>query len=147
MTKDPISGVPEVSPDAAINAFVLVAEDEPFIISYIEDILSDAGFVPFSAEDADKAIAALNEDPARFIGLITDIRMPAQASGWDLARRARELTPTMPVIYMTGDSAAGWAANGVPNSILLQKPFADAQLVNALASLLNQVTATKLGQA
>ncbi len=35
----------------------------------------------------------------------------------------RELKPIMPVIYMTGDSAKGWAAQGVPSSVLLQKPF------------------------
>ena len=30
---------------------------------------------------------------------------------------------------MTGDSAADWAAEGVPNSTLLQKPFATAQMI------------------
>jgi hypothetical protein len=38
---------------------------------------------------------------------------------------------------MTGDSAGGWSADGVPNSLLLQKPFATAQLTTAISTLLN----------
>ena len=34
-------------------------------------------------------------------------------------------------------AADDWGSQGVPNSILLQKPFAPAQLVTALAQLLN----------
>jgi hypothetical protein len=38
---------------------------------------------------------------------------------------------------MTGASGDDWGANGVPNSILLAKPFAPAQLVTAVSQLLN----------
>ena len=37
---------------------------------------------------------------------------------------------------MTGDSAADWSAEGVPNSVMLQKPFAEAQLLTAMGTLL-----------
>jgi hypothetical protein len=45
---------------------------------------------------------------------------------------------TVPVIYMTGDSVHLWSAHGFPHSILLQKPFVNAQLITALASLQNK---------
>jgi hypothetical protein len=38
---------------------------------------------------------------------------------------------------MTGGNAAERPSHGVPNSILLTKPFAPAQLVTAVAQLLN----------
>jgi CheY-like chemotaxis protein len=57
--------------------------------------------------------------------------------GWDVARRAREMEPEFPVVYMTGDSADDWASKGVPKSILLNKPFAPAQLITAISQLLN----------
>jgi DNA-binding response OmpR family regulator len=60
--------------------------------------------------------------------------------GWQLATLAREINPELPVVYMTAASAAEWAAHGVPNSILLQKPFAPAQLVTAVSQLLNKGT-------
>jgi hypothetical protein len=39
---------------------------------------------------------------------------------------------------MTGAAAAEWPAEGVPKSILLEKPFVPAQLVTAVAQLLNK---------
>ncbi|MGA8898788.1 MAG: response regulator, partial [Bradyrhizobium sp.] len=41
---------------------------------------------------------------------------------------------------MSGRDADDWAAKGVPNSIMLAKPFAPAQLVNAVSQLLNDAT-------
>jgi len=38
---------------------------------------------------------------------------------------------------MTGDAGSDWAANGVPNSVLITKPFAPAQVVTAVSQLLN----------
>ena len=43
---------------------------------------------------------------------------------------------------MSGAHAADWASKGVPNSIMLEKPFAPAQLVTAVATLLNAGTPT-----
>ena len=50
---------------------------------------------------------------------------------------AREINPTIPVIYMTGTHGEEWASKGVPNSVLLIKPFAPAQIVTAVSQLLN----------
>jgi CheY-like chemotaxis protein len=73
-----------------------------------------------------------------FRAVVTDINLGRnRMDGWDVARHARENKPDMPVVYMTGDSADEWASKGVPNSILLTKPFAPAQLVTAVAQLLN----------
>ncbi|MGV1760900.1 response regulator [Rhizobium sp. A22-96] len=125
---------------------VLLAEDESLIQATLEDVVTEAGFEHFSVSSADEAILALEENSARFCALITDIRMAGEADGWDLARRARELQPLMPVIYMTGDSAKEWAAQGVPNSVPLQKPFVHAQLVTALTTLLNDAATSSIGQ-
>ena len=42
----------------------------------------------------------------------------------------------MPVIYVTGDSVAERNSSGVPGSVILQKPYAEAQLLDAAASLM-----------
>jgi DNA-binding response OmpR family regulator len=49
----------------------------------------------------------------------------------------RAKQPTLPVIYVTAAREEEWATDGVPNSILISKPFAPAQLVTALSNLLN----------
>lgn len=40
-------------------------------------------------------------------------------------------------LYMTGVAANDWASHGVPNCILLEKPFAPAQVLTAMSQLLN----------
>jgi DNA-binding response OmpR family regulator len=65
------------------------------------------------------------------------VSLKGRLSGWDIARRIREVNPVFPVVYMTGGASDEWASQGVPNSILLSKPFAPAQLVTAVAQLLN----------
>ena len=62
-------------------------------------------------------------------------------NGWQVAKAAREIDPTFPIVYMTGAAAGDWPSHGVPNSILLEKPFAPAQLVTAVSQLLNAGTA------
>ena len=70
--------------------------------------------------------------------LILDIKLGKdRIRGWDVARRARAVMPGLPVVYITGSHADEWAVQGVPKSILLSKPFAPAQLVSAVAQLLN----------
>jgi CheY-like chemotaxis protein len=64
-------------------------------------------------------------------------------SGWEVARQIREIAPNCPVVYMTGANADEWASQGVPDSILLQKPFAPAQIVTAVSQLLNSAPSAK----
>jgi CheY-like chemotaxis protein len=74
----------------------------------------------------------------KFRALVTDVNLGVgKLTGWDVARRAREVTQDLAIVYMTGDSAGEWASRGVPNSILLTKPFAPAQLITAVSQLMN----------
>jgi hypothetical protein len=41
------------------------------------------------------------------------------------------------VIYITGADGHDWASLGVPNSVLIGKPFAPAQVLTAVSQLLN----------
>ena len=84
-----------------------------------------------------EAIEELERDAARFRALVTDVNLGTGPSGWDVAHRARELSPEIAVVYMTGGNAHEWPANGVPKSSLLNKPFASAQAIAAVTALLN----------
>ncbi len=91
------------------------------------------------------ALDLLNEDASRFKGVLTYIRLGQRPDGWAVGHRARELVPEMPIIYMSGDSVAEWPANGVPNSLMIPKPYAYAQIITAISQMINQaatVTAT-----
>lgn len=119
---------------------ILFVEDEPLISELMQVSLEDAGFSIEVGESGAEAISLFDARSAEIAALLTDVRLGAGPSGWDVARHARHAKPDLPVGYMTGDSAADWAAEGVPKSVLLQKPFAPAQAVTALATLLNEVS-------
>jgi len=120
---------------------ILYVEDEAIIALPLIDVLEDAGFLVDHVGDGVAALAKLDEDVDRYVALVTDIQLPRKVLGWQIAHHARQLNPLMPVVYVSGDSASDWAANGVPESIMLSKPFANAQLVTALTTLLNEVAA------
>lgn len=115
---------------------ILLVEDEPLILLTAQDALEAGGFTVVPADDASDAIVALESRIGDLSGLVTDVRLPGKITGWDIARHARELRGDLPVVYMTGDSAADWAAQGVPNSVVVQKPYAGAQLLTAISTLL-----------
>lgn len=117
---------------------LLLVEDDPLVSLAVEEFLSAAGFRTLAASSGQEAIDLLEGDTS-FSAVVTDVRLGTGPSGWDVAHRARELVP-MPVIYMTGDSANLWPAHGVPGSVVLQKPFVEAQLITAIATLLNQAS-------
>ncbi len=120
---------------------VLVVEDEALIQDIVVTVLQEGGFAVVTAKNAAEAIQLLDNDPLGFQALIADIRLGSGPNGWAVAKHGRELNPQLPVVYMSGDSGVDWAANGVPQSLMLQKPFAPAQIVTAVASLINQAPA------
>ena len=95
---------------------VLVVEDDVPIQVVVEDALTDSGFEPAVAPSGEEAVTLLRGRASTYCALVTDISLRGKMNGWN-----------------------PWASRGVPNSVLLTKPFAPAQLVTAVSSLLNTV--------
>ena len=120
---------------------ILVVEDDHLIQSVVEDSLTEGGFDVVIASSGENALELLDASAGKFRALVTDINLGQdKIDGWDVARHAREIDPHFPVIYMSGKDADDWASKGVPNSIMLAKPFAPAQIVTAVSQLLNTGT-------
>jgi two-component system, cell cycle response regulator CpdR len=122
---------------------LLLVEDEALVRHDLKESLVEAGFDVSDVAQGGKALSELEADPSRFSGLITDIRLGRGPDGWEIARRARELIPNLPVVYISGHGSADWASKGVPNSLTLSKPFATAQLITAISTLLVEADAHK----
>jgi DNA-binding response OmpR family regulator len=116
---------------------ILVIEDDPPIQVVVEDALADGGFEPAIAPSGEEAVTLLKGNRRKYCALVTDINLMGRIDGWELARLAREINPEFPILYITGAHADQWPSRGVPNSVLLTKPFAPAQLVTAVSRLLN----------
>lgn len=121
----------------ALSIRIFVVEDDPLLQDLLEASLSEGGFAVARTESAEDAIRMLEVQDTVFDALVTDINLNGKLLGWEVAKRARELHPEIPVVYMTG-AGHDWAANGVPNSVLVSKPFAAAQIVTAVSQLLNK---------
>jgi CheY-like chemotaxis protein len=115
---------------------VLLVEDEPLVLLVAQDALEAGGYTALPVQLSSEALNVLESRIAELAGLVTDIRLPGGPDGWDVARRARELRPDLPIVYTTADSAVDWSAKGVPNSVVVQKPYAGAQLLTAISTLM-----------
>jgi DNA-binding response OmpR family regulator len=114
----------------------LLADDEPLLLEVMKAYLEEGGFAVITAHDGAEAMRLIDHSVATIAAVVTGVRMP-RADGWKVAKHARQALTGIPVVFMSGDSASIWSVEGVPNSVMLQKPFASAQLVTALSSLLN----------
>jgi len=116
---------------------ILVIEDEYALQGIVEDALTEGGFETDVLSSGEEALTLFKGRIKEYRALVTDVNLKGHLNGWEVARQIREINPACPVIYMTGAALDQWASHGVPNSILLEKPFAPAQLVTAVATLLN----------
>jgi DNA-binding response OmpR family regulator len=117
---------------------LLLVEDEPLIIDVLEFALTDSGYEVSKANSGTQALENIDAYGSRYRAIVTDIKLGRGHDGWAVAKRARELFPRMPIVYMSGDSASEWASKGVPGSVILAKPFAPAQLVTAVSTLVTE---------
>lgn len=116
---------------------VLVVEDDTAIQGLVAEGLSDGGFELVIAQTGEEALRLFREDRSPYRALVTDINLGTGINGWEVASQIREISPDLPIVYMTGDSVEAWNSKSVPESILLRKPFAPAQMVTAVSQLLN----------
>ena len=115
---------------------LLLVEDDALVVMVAEDALKLGGYAVRVATNGAEALRALDAPSAKFAGLVTDVGLGHGPDGWQVARHAREQQADMPIVYMTAESAGEWPTHGVPNSLLVQKPYAPAQLLAAISTLI-----------
>jgi CheY-like chemotaxis protein len=116
---------------------VLVVEDESAVLLAAVRILSAQGYEVLSRSDPTHALDVLSDPATRIDLLVTDVVMPRLA-GVELARRAQELRPGLPVLFMSGYSRELVTHRGTlpGGSRVLQKPFTRRDLLDAVGEVL-----------
>jgi len=122
------------------STLVLLVEDEFLIQDLLESTLHDAGYAVRAVTDGTDGMKLVESVAANALGLVTDVNLGPGPSGWDIARRGRELNAALLVVYVTGDSEHDYAAHGLPHSLLIRKPFVGSEVVVALATLKAQAS-------
>jgi len=110
---------------------ILLVEDEMLVRELAREDLTDAGHEVVDTPDGDRALAILQEDRA-FDLLFTDIRMPSQLDGWELAAEAKRLIPGIKVLYASGLDDNGRVA---PGERMVAKPYRKDALFACMAEL------------
>ena len=108
-------------------AIVLVVDDEPLLLDMLCDMLADLGCEAVCVDCPVKGLKKLSADK-RIALLITDVQMPMM-DGFELAERARENRPDMPVVLMSGKEL------GRPGFPVIRKPFSRPQLAEIIAPI------------
>jgi two-component system NtrC family sensor kinase len=119
---------PERPPASDIGDLtVLLVEDDPEVRETTAALLEDIGCRVMRADQAAQAQEILATSALKVDLVLSDIVMPESISGIELAREVRAKYPDLPVVLMTGYSAAAGAAAGDGQPMLF-KPFSRAQL-------------------
>ncbi len=114
---------------------VLIVDDEVAIVRAFEKALASLGYSVTAFTEPERALMALTEG-SHFDALVLDLRMPGM-SGTQLARAARKLAPSVPVVLISGnlDEQVIAEANSIGISRCLPKPCSPAELAAVLAEL------------
>jgi CheY-like chemotaxis protein len=114
---------------------VLVVEDEPFVRMVAADALADQGIMAWEAGDADEALDLLEQHPR--VGVVfTDVTMPGEMDGLELAHRVNALRPDVKLVVTSG--AVTIADEDPPdNGTFLAKPYPTERLVRVVTEKLD----------
>jgi CheY-like chemotaxis protein len=130
------SAAVESSPDQAPTGsgqFVCVVDDEEVVGTCTKLVLENKGYRAMIFTSAEQCLAEVRANPARCSILITDQTMPGM-QGTELAMALRQLTPTLPVVIMSGyfSKISAQALDALGAVELLGKPFTTDELLNAV---------------
>ncbi len=127
-----------------VAATVLLVEDEAPIRRFAAEALRDLGCKVIEAEDGPSGLNVLRDlmrHTKRTVDLlVADVGLPGGLNGRQLADAARELSPRLPVLLITGYAGEAFGpgselANGME---LLRKPFALEALTARVGAMLEQ---------
>jgi signal transduction histidine kinase/HAMP domain-containing protein len=114
---------------------ILLVEDEPHLREAMNDLIIGLGYRVDIAISGKLALETI-ESGKEFDLLLTELVMPGGISGFELAAKAREIHPDLPILYMSGYAAYTDREMGVVTAPLLQKPCSPRGLADRLQEAL-----------
>ncbi len=129
------------------KAKILLVDDEPFNIDYLEQELADAGCETMSALNGQEALEYVESDPPDLI--LLDIMMPLM-DGYEVLRRLKmnANTRNIPVIVISADTGLANVVRGIQLGAedYLPKPFEPTLLHARVSSSLEKKRLSDLQQ-
>ncbi len=115
----------------------VVVDDEPAIRSYLKEILQDHEFHALEAENAPQAFKLIQKLNGGVDLVVTDVQMPGDMDGEDLAFAIRQAFPIIPVILISG---YGPPRRRSTEFAFIEKPFKPEAFLTLIKKLVAPVT-------
>jgi PAS domain S-box-containing protein len=127
-----VNGPADAPRVVAATPRALVVDDEQIVRELATTILELEGFEVLAAANGVGALELLSRTPEGIDVLVTDVSMPGMG-GRELAARIGELSPGLPVVFMSGysDEILGTTDDRTPLTFLA-KPFSPRTLVQSV---------------
>ncbi|MDX8377531.1 MAG: PAS domain S-box protein [Mariprofundales bacterium] len=116
---------------------LLIVDDEETVRTVTSKILAKYGYKFILAKDGQEAFEIFQQRADEIDLVLLDVVMP-KMNGGKVAKKIREINPTMPIIFMTGyDKENVISDEGqLDNCLVLTKPFKHATISRMLRKLL-----------
>jgi PAS domain S-box-containing protein len=116
---------------------VMVVDDEPTIRMLVVEIVEELGHTVLQAGDGAAALRLLQNCDSVDL-LITDVGLPGQMNGRQVADAAVALLPRLKVLFITGYAENAVIGNGplAPNMALVTKPFGMDVITDRIRAIL-----------
>src|SRR5579884_282646 len=133
--------VQEPSAAPLSKATILLVEDEAMLRQAINESLSALGYRVLEAPDGLRAVDIMEKEGDTIDLILSDAVMP-RMGGAELIQQVRARRPAMKAVLMSGYThahslAVGPAGDPDPDIVILQKPFAHAELAKIIRKLLS----------
>ena len=117
---------------------ILIAEDEEAVRDLACEFLKSAGYTVLTAADGTEALEVADSSEQPIHILLTDVVMP-KMRGPELAKRLKQLRPSIKVVYMSGYLEYNRADNEfLEDGFFLQKPFSRDTLARKVSEALRR---------
>ena len=115
---------------------ILIVDDEADLADTYARLLQGFGFTCLVAYDSAKAIALFDSHRPSLV--LSDITLPS-SDGFEIARYVHQKSPEIPIVLMTAFHTPDMArdAHAAGAVAYIRKPFANAELVSTVKSLLD----------
>ncbi len=109
------------------NERIMVVDDDRRVLDTVSSMIEGLGYEVSPWSDPAAALGEFTRSPGELAAIVTDLTMPG-VSGIELAKRALEIRPDIPIAIMTGDPLAleNYAIRCV------EKPMTLTELANCL---------------
>ncbi len=123
------------------NEHILIVDDERSLLELADKYLSDQGYRTYTAENAAQALDILMNNKEIEL-LFTDVIMPGEMNGYELAEHAAQRYPQLKILLTSGLTSKGASCNNQAKfaAHLLAKPYRKTGLIKRIRLILDDKT-------